>query len=243
MASIAPIKLFQFPRMFGIPNVSPFCCKLETWLRIAGIPYDVVDTPDARKGPKGKVPFIEDGGRRIGDTSLIIDYLTKTRDVDPDARLDAAQRATALLVQRALEEHYAFVLLYTHFMRPEGWRHMKSTFDNVPAIARPLVSSLVRRNMKRILHLQGVLRHSDDEIVEAARRDWQAVLSVMGDGPFFFGSEPTGVDAILFGTLATSLLTPVPSPVRDFLEAQPKLVAHTDKMRARFFPELAAATP
>jgi hypothetical protein len=27
-----PIKLFQFPRMFGIPNLSPFCCKLETWL-------------------------------------------------------------------------------------------------------------------------------------------------------------------------------------------------------------------
>ena len=22
------IKLFQFPRMFGIPNLSPFCCKL-----------------------------------------------------------------------------------------------------------------------------------------------------------------------------------------------------------------------
>jgi hypothetical protein len=30
-----PIKLFQFPRLFGIPNISPFCCKLETWLRIA----------------------------------------------------------------------------------------------------------------------------------------------------------------------------------------------------------------
>ena len=33
-----PIKLFQFPRMFDIPNVSPFCCKLETWLRIAQVP-------------------------------------------------------------------------------------------------------------------------------------------------------------------------------------------------------------
>ncbi len=32
------IKLFKFPRRFGIPNLSPFCCKLETWLRIAGIP-------------------------------------------------------------------------------------------------------------------------------------------------------------------------------------------------------------
>src|SRR5262249_9590664 len=31
------IKLFQFPRMFGIPNISPFCCKLETWLRMTGM--------------------------------------------------------------------------------------------------------------------------------------------------------------------------------------------------------------
>jgi len=99
-----PIKLFQFPRMFGIPNVSPFCCKLETWLRIAGIPYEVVDTPDPRAGPKGKLPFIEDAGVRIADTSLIVDYLVKTRGVDPDARLDASQRAIALLVQRTLEE-------------------------------------------------------------------------------------------------------------------------------------------
>jgi len=38
------IKLFVFPRMFGILNLSPFCCKLETWLRIAKIPYTVVET-------------------------------------------------------------------------------------------------------------------------------------------------------------------------------------------------------
>jgi glutathione S-transferase len=84
-----PIKLFQFPRMFAIPNLSPFCCKLETWLRIARIRYEVVDTPDPRKGPKGKLPFIEDDGVRIADTSLIVDHLKKTRDTDPDARLDA----------------------------------------------------------------------------------------------------------------------------------------------------------
>jgi hypothetical protein len=37
-AAHAPLKLFQFPRMFAIPNLSPFCCKLETWLRIARLP-------------------------------------------------------------------------------------------------------------------------------------------------------------------------------------------------------------
>jgi glutathione S-transferase len=236
----APIKLFQFPRQFAIPNVSPFCCKMETWLRIAGLPYEVVDTPDPRKGPKGKVPFIEDGGRRIGDSSLIIEHLKRTRGVDPDARLDAAQRTTALLVQRTVEEHYAFVLLYTHFIRKAGWQHMRQTFAGVPAPVRPLVAGMVRRQMRRILLYQGVLRHDDDEIMAAARRDWQAIAALASDGPFFFGAEPTTMDAILFGALASTLLTPVPSPIRDFLQGEPWPVAHTHRMRERFFPELAA---
>jgi glutathione S-transferase len=236
------IKLFQFPRMYGIPNLSPFCCKLETWLRIARVPYEVVNTPDPRKGPRGKLPFIEDGGVRIADTSIIVDHLVKTRGVDPDARLDASQRATALLVQRALEEHYAFVTLYTHFIRDEGWRHTRINFTTMPAIVRPLVASMVRGHMRKILWMQGVLRHSDEEIVESGLRDWRAVLAVMGDGPFFFGDEPTGVDAIVFGALATSMLTPINSPIRDFLRSQPACVAYAERMRTRFFPELAVAS-
>lgn len=240
-AAHAPIKLFQFPRMFGIPNVSPYCCKLETWLRIARIPYEVVDTPNPRKGPKGKVPFIEDAGMRIGDSSLIVDHLKRTRSVDPDARLDASQRALALLVQRTLEEHYAFVILYTHFVRAEGWRHMRITFDSVPAIIRPLVGRLVRGRMKKMLWTQGILRHSDEDIIESALRDWRAVLTILGDDPFFFGDEPTGLDAIVFGALATSMLTPIESPIRDFLRSQPAFVAYADRIMARFFPELATA--
>jgi glutathione S-transferase len=65
------------------------------------------------------------------------------------------------------------------------------------------------------------------------------VLTVMCDGPFFFGDEPTGVDAIVFGALATSVLTPIESPIRDFLRSQPAVVAYADRMLARFFPELA----
>jgi len=235
-----PLKLFQFPRMFAIPNLSPFCCKLETWLRIAQIPYEVVDTPDPRKAPKGKLPFIEDAGVRIADTSLIVDYLAKTRGVDLDRQLAPSQRPIALLVQRTLEEHYAFVTLYTHFIRADGWQHTRATFDTVPTIARALVASMVRGRMRKILWTQGVSRHSDADIIEAGLRDWRAVLPVMGEGPFFFGDEPTGVDAIVFGALATTVLTPIESPIRHFLRSQPACVAYAERMRARYFPELAA---
>jgi glutathione S-transferase len=237
-----PIKLYQFPRMFRVPNLSPFCCKLETWLRMTRIPFEVVDTSNPRKGPKGKLPFIEDDGVRIGDTSLIIDHLKRTRGVDPDARLNAAQRTASLLVQRTLEEHYAFVTLYTHFIRADGWRHTRANFDTVPAVIRPLVESMVRGRMRKILWTQGILRHSDADIIEAGLRDWRAVLAIMPGGPFFFGDEPTGIDAVVFGALATSVLTPIESPIRDFLRSQPGCVAYAERVLARFFPEFAAAS-
>lgn len=233
-----PIKLFQFPRMFGIPNVSPFCCKLETWLRITKIPYEVVDTSDPRKGPKGKVPFIEDADRRLGDSSAIIDHLKTTRQVDPDAHLDERQRATSLLVQRTLEEHYAFIILYTHFIRAEGWRETCAFFDTVPALVRPLVTSLIRRQMRKALRLQGILRHNDGEIVNAAVADWKAVLAAMSDGPYFCGDHPCSIDATLLGVLATTVLTPIQSPIRDFLLSQSKCMTYTEHMMKTFFPEM-----
>ena len=237
----APLKLFQFPRLLSVPNLSPFCCKLETWLRMTGIPYEVVDTPDPRKAPKGKVPFIEDAGLRIGDSSLIIDHLRKTRGIDPDAHLTPTQRATALLVQRTLEEHYAFVILYTHFIRDAGWQHTRVAFDNVPAPIRPLIARMVRGRMRKLLWAQGILRLSDTDIIESGLQDWRAVLAVMSGDRFFFGEEPTGVDAIVFGTLAPTIFTPIESPIRDFLRSQPACLAYAERMRARFFPEFTDA--
>ena len=76
---------------------------------------------------------------------------------------------------------------------------------SVPTIARPLLASMVRRRMRKILWTQGVLRHADADIIEAGLRDWRAVLTVMGEGPFFFGGEPSGIDAIVFAALATTL--------------------------------------
>lgn len=178
---------------------------------------------------------------RIGDTSVIINHLVRTRAVDPDKRLDSAQRAIALLVQRTLEEHYAFVTLYTHFVRADGWRHTSDSFDSVPAMLRPLVARMVRGRMKKLLWTQGILRHSDEEIIASGLNDWRSVLAVMSDGPFFFGDEPAGVDAIIFGALATTVLTPIESPIQDFLKSQPACVAYAERMRTRFFPELAAA--
>jgi hypothetical protein len=63
-ATSQPLKLFRFPRMFGVPNLSPSCCKLERWLRIARIPYEVTQRcgkhgafiPDDPRPPRKRQP-------------------------------------------------------------------------------------------------------------------------------------------------------------------------------------------
>jgi hypothetical protein len=65
------IRLYQFARVWGTPNLSPFCCKVETYLRIAGIPYEVVSAipPSA---PKRKLPYIDDDGTAVSDKLYLL---------------------------------------------------------------------------------------------------------------------------------------------------------------------------
>ena len=72
------ITLHQFSPNWGLPNASPFCMKLEIYLRMANLPHTVIYEDTLDKAPKKKMPYIEDEGKKIGDSNLIIDYLINT---------------------------------------------------------------------------------------------------------------------------------------------------------------------
>jgi len=99
---------------------------------------------------------------------------------------------------------------------------------------------MVQKQVGKILWFQGLTRNSHEEIIEAALRDWRAVLAMMDRGPFFFGAEPSSIDAVVFGTLASSVLTPIETPIRAYLRSQPCCLEYAERMRTRFFPELAS---
>lgn len=87
------ITLFQFPAAFNVPNASPYCLKLETWLRLAGLEYQVKVVSDPRKAPKGKLPYVRIEGEAIGDSEIVIRTLGERYGVTLDAGLDARARA------------------------------------------------------------------------------------------------------------------------------------------------------
>ena len=93
------VHLRVYPRAPYVVNMSPFCIKLETWLRLAKVPYDVETT--GKTSSKGKSPWILYNGHAIGDSSLIVQFLQTEFNVTLDAHLTPTEHA----VGRAFQVH------------------------------------------------------------------------------------------------------------------------------------------
>ncbi len=225
------IKLYQFPPVFG-RNVSPFTLKLETWLRLAGLPYQVVAIRNPGQGPKGKLPFIEDDdGSFIADSSLIIEHLSRSRGIDLDAGLDGRQRAQALALQRLLEDHLYFVLVWSRWVDPEGWQSFgPALLGSIPPPFRQLAAVIVRKRIRSALYAQGLGRHQRHDIYAMGEADLAALAGLLGEQPYFVAARPTTIDATAYGVLANILLVPVESELKRSAATFANLVAWTEAM-------------
>ncbi len=233
------ITLYQFEPAFGLPNASPFCLKLETWLRMAGLPYEAPRMTLSAMGrsPKGKLPYIVDEGKTIADSTFIIDYLTATYGVGLDGWLTAGQRAQALAFQRLMEENLYWAVVYSRWLSPDGWALTRAAFfANLPGPLRWIVPPLARRGMRKQLHGHGMGRHREADIYAIGQRDITALADFLGDKPYFLGETPCSLDATAYAFLANLLWVPVESPLKQHARQYPQLEAYCQRMRSRYYP-------
>jgi len=233
------IALYQYAPTFGLPNASPFCMKLETYLRMAGLPYapQPFTLQNLQKAPKGKLPYIVDGARTVADSSQIIDYLKATYGDTVDGWMNAEQRAVALAWQRLLEEHCYWVVVYTRWMEPDGWELTRSAFfKGLSAPLSWIIPPLARRGMRQELDGHGMGRHSREEVHALGCRDITALADFLGDKPYMLGGQPASLDAVAYAFLANLLWAPVESPVKSHAQKYPQLERYCQRMKTRYFP-------
>jgi len=230
------LTLYQFEPCLGVRNPSPFCLKLETYLRMANLPYEVVTDADVTKAPKKKFPYIKDGDRTIADSGFIIDYLKQTYGDPLDQHLTPPEQAMALSFRRLMEENLYWAILHSRWAEDDSWVVIRKIyFSDLPPILRFIVPGLVRRNILGNLYGHGMGHHCREEIYEIGKRDIQAIGDFLRDKPFLMGEQPTSLDATGYGFLANLFRLNLPSPLSDFAQRFENLGAYCDRMEARFW--------
>ena len=233
---MSELVVHQLPGAWGLPSISPFCLKLDAYLRIVNIPFQTVVDATPFKGPKGKLPWIEHDGKKIGDSGFIIEYLESRFGCNPSAGLSAADRAVARSMRRLIEENLYWTMVYDRWMVENNWRSFRNVvLGKVPTPIRQVIAPLARRGVRRQLEGHGMGVHSQDEIHAIGRKDLGAIADFLGDKPFVMGGTATEIDAIAYGFLANIVNVPIASPIKDEALKRANLAAFIERIQHRYF--------
>ena len=160
----------------------PFALKLLAWLKLAGVPFEQVVEANPRKGPKGKNPWIELDGQRIGDSEVIIELLKRRYGIDLDEGLTPEQMALGHSWRRTFEEHFHQVLEWELFFHPAGAAWMRDSMGSqMPSVLAGPVFLLIRQQFGKQLYARSIARHSPEVIAQKGRADLDALAAFLGE--------------------------------------------------------------
>ncbi|XP_075228578.1 failed axon connections [Lycorma delicatula] len=241
------VYLYQFTRTPVVPSLSPYCLKVETWLRLAGLKYENVDHKMKYRSKKGQLPFVELNGEEIADSSVIIKELGQKFGKDLDVGLDNSQKNVSHAMISMIENHLFWVVM---------WWRTKHTDNMIKGYKVNLQHALGTRIPNGILNFffkfgygrkglrkvkaQGIGVHKPEEIMEFGQNDLKVLSDMLADKPFFFGDEPTTLDVVAFANLAQIYFIDkeMPYQLRDYMqESCGNLVGHVNRMKEKCFPD------
>ncbi len=233
------VVLHCFGRGKTRPNPSPFSLKFETFLRMAGIEYEVDHTTPSSS--KGKSPWMTFNGEDMADSQFCIEFLSEKLDKDLNKNLSDEKKAIARSMRIMIEEHLYFANTHMDFVINKG-KYVKEVMPPlpVPSFMQGFVFNMLVKTIGKQTHAQGIGRHGKDEVAKLAQQDLKALSDLLGDKPFIMGNEVSEVDptAFAFLCLAFAGVEDDDSPIHKYArEELPNLKAYFERVKEKYYSD------
>ena len=207
-----PLVLYQPPtRPWGSPNLSPFCAKLETYLRMTEVPYETAKFARGQS-PKGKLPYVVLDGKLVGDSQLIIEELERRPPRASSARRRPVRARPRTRPRRRGGRSRRRSTSSGLYLRWSPTPHYPFVRDEFKKLIPGFVVPLVRRDMNKKLHAQGTGRHDEETRSRWASPTSTRCAELLGDKPFVLGDAPRTVDCTVFAFVENTLGFPSRQP-------------------------------
>ncbi|AAZ13423.1 Outer mitochondrial membrane transport complex protein/Glutathione S-transferase, C-terminal domain containing protein, putative [Trypanosoma equiperdum] len=195
------IRLFIYPRWHLGPSISLPCVAVETFLRLANVPYKVQATYDVFPSPTRTLPYIIHEGKCVAGCTVIIQYLMDTFKLKMDDGLESMQHAVGTALRNMLLYEARFALHHTlaHqavlYTAPCALRCWKFSAASIACFLLWFRRHVLGTSKLAQLN---VLRERYDS---SYLMDLEAVETLIGDKPFLFGDRPTSYDCVVYAAL------------------------------------------
>lgn len=204
------ITLCQFKPNWNLLNASPFCMKVELFLKINKINYQIDDSMKAIiSAPKGKMPYITDSKVKISDSEFILEHLIQKYNLKIDKHLSQEQSSIQYAFIKMLEEHLYWCMVYSRWV--DNLQTIKKAFFG----NNKILPYFVRKKLLKQLKGQGMGLHSQDGVYHIGCNIFDKLSDFLSKKKFMMGDKISTLD-IVFYSFATNIIdAPIESPLKE----------------------------
>lgn len=231
------ITLIQFPKPKDRLTFSPFCLKLETFLKVARVPYENKLTVSTKGAKKKKMPMILDHGTLIEDSTFIIEHLKQKHGVDLDSHLTNEQKAIAKAFQWLCEKSLVDVIVYFRWVDKANWPKFRDIiFNGAPWLIKATIGNAMSKNIEKTLYKHGIGRFTNEEKIKILHDNLSAISNYLDSKKFFFGEKISSIDATLFAFLVQSHPRGIVPQLEGAVDRYPNLRSFVQRMSSEYWP-------
>jgi len=188
------------------------CLAVQAFLHMAGLDFTIEMRSNAENmSPSGKVPFIKAGAFVVSEMEPIVAFVN-TKGISLTNQLDVGQkadmRAYMSLVNNVLGNAELYVSWYDEVTLTEVTKPRHGSVHPWPL--SHILNWQKRNTVMKRLGALGWTNKTLEDVYAEIETCCRALSERLDNSPYFFGSKPTELDALVFGHVFSILTTPLP---------------------------------
>ncbi|KMQ97883.1 metaxin-2-like isoform 2 protein [Lasius niger] len=216
------------------------CLAVQAFLKMCQLDFQIEPRKNAEfMSPSGRVPFIKCGTKLISEYDGIVTHIG-SKGISLSDHLDSAAKVDMRAYLSLVNNVFVNAELYICWVDTAILNAVtKPRHGSVyPWPLNHYLNWQKRREVIKKLNVLGWYNKSLDEVFDDVRKCCIALSERLADEEFFFGKDPTEIDALMYGHIHALTSSPsfssnqgIIATIRQF----PKLIEHMFRIKHRYF--------